>query len=504
MKFFGVRDFQESGIPNLLPGYSIVTKEDWKTLKYGEDPLLTVYHGNMYSCDVPKCYSLGLCSETGLSASRAGLQALDTLYYLSNPPRYLSKKHGGPLKAFWDALRQRSNDSMFVRQSPQTRAMLNFALEYLDRNVPGTDMDKLEWVNRRCSDTFHVCFLQEKLFPLIDLDQFYLQSRTDNVMVWALVEKGLTSNCSPESFGYVLDEGSGAWVKPGYCIIDGELYNENDVRFEECIVCGNEVLSTQLDENEVCRDCRENKYKIHSYSTRAERMLKFKAKHVDPDKRLIYYGLELEYESSNRESDRVSVGKLLEGHAIMKSDGSINDGFEIVTCPATPEIHLEVFRNFFDHFNDMSLHSERNVGMHIHVSRKPLGMFAVGKMTEFLNKQENKDFITSLAGRTLNNYCSQETSRTVTFPLVQGSGARYNTLNLNNENTVEVRIFSTPTSYDEFARKLQFVQALTTFSQPCQVDAPLKELTHFGTFLKWLKGNRKFYPELAAFLKSSM
>ena len=82
------------------------------------------------------------------------------------------------------------------------------------------------------------------------------------------------------------------------------------------------------------------KNKIHNYSTRVEGMLKFKAKKVKPS--TIYLGCELEYETNDRSKAQIDVGKLLKGHALMKSDGTIRNGFEIVTCPATMDIHLEV------------------------------------------------------------------------------------------------------------------------------------------------------------------
>jgi len=39
--------------------------------------------------------------------------------------------------------------------------------------------------------------------------------------------------------------------------------------------------------------------------------------------------------------------------------------------------------------------------MHVHVSRKPLSMLTVGKLTEFMNRHENKEFITHIAGQLL-------------------------------------------------------------------------------------------------------
>jgi hypothetical protein len=79
----------------------------------------------------------------------------------------------------------------------------------------------------------------------------------------------------------------------------------------------------------------------------------------------------LEYETDNRNRAQLDVGKLMHGHALMKSDGSIRNGFEIVTCPATLDIHLDVFKKFYDNI-PKDLKIAKNVGMHVHISRKPL------------------------------------------------------------------------------------------------------------------------------------
>jgi hypothetical protein len=186
----------------------------------------------------------------------------------------------------------------------------------------------------------------------------------------------------------------------------------------------------------------------------------------------------------------------------MKSDGSINNGFEIVTCPATLDIHMEEFKKFYDNLPG-ELFAASNTGMHVHVSRKPLNMFTIGKMTEFINRLDNKAFIAYIAGRIDNSYARQDNQRTISYPLVnRHSGtARYNALNLSPTDTIEFRIFSTPTNWEQFASRLEFCQALTDYCQPAQVGTSLKHLTHYSSFINWMKSHRKDYPELSNHLK---
>ena len=185
----------------------------------------------------------------------------------------------------------------------------------------------------------------------------------------------------------------------------------------------------------------------------------------------------------------------------MKSDGSIHNGFEVVTCPATLDIHLEVFKTFFDN-RPSELTIASNVGMHVHVSRKPLSVLTVGKLTEFMNRTDNAKFITHVAGRAPNTYCRQS-PRELSYPLtISGGGERYNALNLCNSETIEFRIFSTPLTYEDFASKIQFCQALVEYSKPCSQAVALKVQTSFKNFINWVLPQRKAYPELVAKLKS--
>lgn len=275
-----------------------------------------------------------------------------------------------------------------------------------------------------------------------------------------------------------------------YLIADG---------FTTCPNCDRDHVPTHdIDENTGhCSVCSSSAYEVHSYSTRVPNILKFKAKKVTPN--TLYLGCELEYETSDYNAARMKVGRALNGHAIMKSDGSISHGFEIVTCPATIDIQLDVFKKFFSNRPE-ELEAKPNTGMHVHVSRSPLSVLTVGKLTEFMNKRDNQKFIEYLAGRKLNHYCNMA-NRSVTFPLTVGRGDRYNSLNLQNEATIEFRIFSSPLTYEDFASKVQFCQALVDFAKPAQSGAALKTQTNYNTFMTWVLPRRKDYPELVSKLK---
>ena len=140
--------------------------------------------------------------------------------------------------------------------------------------------------------------------------------------------------------------------------------------------------------------------------------------------------------------------------------------------------------------------------MHVHISRKPLSQLTIGKMTAFLNNLKNKDFIHYISGRINNSYAKMDDRRDVTYAWKNKNNTdRYNALNLNPDNTIEVRLFATPMDYKTFASRLQFVQALVDYSGPASTNIPLKEQSSYKSFIGWLNNNRKAFPELYTHLK---
>ena len=328
-------------------------------------------------------------------------------------------------------------------------------------------------------------------------EQFYIRNNTNNIRL-RNDHVTIHSETDPRAYGYNYNEELRGWILPNDIVFNNQVYDRDSVHIETCTECDREAIAEYMVDH-VCKDCLDAPYKIHNYSTRVEGMLKFKAKKVKPS--TIYLGCELEYETNDRDRAQLDVGKLLKGHALMKSDGSIRNGFEIVTCPATMDIHLEVFKNFYDNIpKDLKIQS--NVGMHVHISRKPLSQLTIGKMTAFLNNLKNKDFIHYISGRINNSYAKMDDRRDVTYAWKNKNNTdRYNALNLNPDNTIEVRLFATPMDYKTFASRLQFVQALVDYSGPASTNIPLKEQSSYKSFIGWLNNNRKAFPELYTHLK---
>lgn len=331
-----------------------------------------------------------------------------------------------------------------------------------------------------------------------------------------------------KNMGYFFHDESQSWWHESEKDSRGRVTAWERMKPVACSECGTMHLRDELIDGvcTVCLGVSRDDIKIHSYSTRVPGILEFKGKvnknkpkfskegfndfynkyHGDlglnsdsyDESAPLYLGLELEYESSNTDKAALSTMKYLKGHAILKSDGSIRSGFEIVTCPATIDEHVKVFQPFFEGF-PKTLQAKSNCGLHVHVSRKPLSLLTQGKMIEFMNRQDNVDFIKSIAGRWSSQYAPNDVSRKITH-VWRGGGARYNTLNTSNKATLEFRIFEAVTKWEDFIPKIEFCVALTEYCKPCVSQAPLKEVTNHKEFIKWMKGQQQEFPNFFSWL----
>lgn len=240
------------------------------------------------------------------------------------------------------------------------------------------------------------------------------------------------------------------------------------------------------------------RYKIHGYSTRAEHILPFKDEGETTPQ---YMGIELEYEDCL--SQLSGVYKALDGHVIVKHDGSINNGFEIVTAPATIGVHKKAFAGFYSKFKGSSL---SNCGMHVHVDKRKLNQMQLGKILAFVYSKENIPHLEKLAGRSFstNRYCLADKEKKVTTgitgqnnftnPIYRNSDGKYSAVNTSPQDTIEFRIFAPPTDETTLFSRLEFVQALMDWTKPAVCS--VKDAVSWEKFLDFVGFYKKSYPNL--------
>lgn len=272
---------------------------------------------------------------------------------------------------------------------------------------------------------------------------------------------------------------------------------------------------------------------------------------------VVFLGVELEVEKKSTTPagiERSVIGDLTKDYAILKSDGSLNNGFEIVTAPATLAYHQQAWDKFFDKENGSARHltswASGRCGMHVHICRKVFTPLHLGKFTAFINNNENRGFVTTIAGRNNNSYSAYSEDRpflikakmvsqigqltdslpelterkkveavktieTLKARLNRGkqgsdelcrdilSGGGRGAVNCGKGPTVELRIFKGNVSKTSFFKNLEFTHAVVEFTRDATFRTkPLTEAEraerkrknkenteyhlHFEYFLDWL------------------
>lgn len=142
-----------------------------------------------------------------------------------------------------------------------------------------------------------------------------------------------------------------------------------------CDECGRVIWETDAyyENGPLCSHCRRGSKAIHDYY--------FKPVPVFLGEGSRYFGVELEIDDAG-ESDR-KAAEILEvandsaDHLYCKHDGSLDDGFELVTHPMTLDYHTTEmpWRSVLAKAKELGYlsHQARTCGLHIHVNRTAFG-----------------------------------------------------------------------------------------------------------------------------------
>lgn len=243
----------------------------------------------------------------------------------------------------------------------------------------------------------------------------------------------------------------------------------------------------------VCNNCFERKYQVVKSACCKD----FRS---PIGKGVLFFGVELETEVDERQSYH-SVAKavhdLVGEFCVLKSDGSLVQGIEIVSCPCTFDVHQTIWEPLFlKKPNGLRSWSSGRCGIHIHISRRALSLQQLGRMLVLVNAPENDRMITAIAGRGRGQYCARSKK---TLESAHSHLSKYEALNTCHDQTVELRIFRGTLNYKSFLKNIEFAHALVKFcadsNKMTQEDceAPTK-------FLAWVTENKGTYPRLFVWL----
>jgi hypothetical protein len=204
-------------------------------------------------------------------------------------------------------------------------------------------------------------------------------------------------------------------------------------------------------------------------------------------RQIAYLGLEIEVECGGSNSDYTNGAKLFDDCddlIYLKHDGSLNNGFEIVTHPMTldwamnnfPYDLMDKLSNKFD-----SWYSD-NAGIHIHVSRD--AFVSDSHQARFVNLiTRNQDFFQALAGRESRQWArfDMDNLKHINNRIKRTYHTdRYSAVNLQNTPTLEVRIFKSSLNERRLKMSMQLVDACVKYTEKLSTQDMV-----FGNAFDW-------------------
>ena len=297
------------------------------------------------------------------------------------------------------------------------------------------------------------------------------------------------------------------WNRDSYC---ESCYDDNVGRCDDCdmlIWYGNDHDCEFDDESD------DNDSVIHNHSYRPSYEFFGNGNY--------YLGFELEVESRNssRHDGAQFVQDVLGGHAYIKEDGSLSDGFEIVTHPHT----LNEYQSNFDWGVLESLKRKGyrswntdTCGIHIHVSRSAFDSQDVNSRSRRIILRQahelrfmkliydNQRQVERIAGRTNCHYASFQDKGALVRKVKDGyqDNGRYSAVNTENSSTLEVRVFKGSLRKERVLSAIEFVTASVEYTRGLSVTGKNRALTWLH-FTAYISANIETYPNLALIMAES-
>lgn len=219
--------------------------------------------------------------------------------------------------------------------------------------------------------------------------------------------------------------------------------------------------------------------------------------------RLLATEIEVERRNDCSEDIAEDVGRTMRGFALCKHDGSLNNGFEIVTAPATITALKEGWNKFCEanYSDQLSSWHTSTCGMHIHVDRKSLTPLEIGKLLVFVNGRCNSQFMEAIAGRDSHQWSAKK-YKGIKDALQRSD--KYEALATHKPRTIEFRIFRGNIAKQGIMRNIEFVDALCNFVRTVGMDKDTDTVNRlsYANFVEYMNTseNKGSYPYLFSWL----
>jgi hypothetical protein len=207
--------------------------------------------------------------------------------------------------------------------------------------------------------------------------------------------------------------------------------------------------------------------------------------------------------------------------AYLKSDGSLNCGFEIVTHPMSHDYYKNEVPELYDVLDTLrgsygvKSWGTSTCGVHVHISRT--GFNGGAHMHRFLNLvYSNQDFYEVMAGRSSDRWAkfsdvehaswigrdadgnrTYKYSRSFNDKVLNGRHTdRYSAVNTQNTHTLEMRIFKGSTRPNVVKSYIDLAHASVEYTRSLSVKEVANGALMPEPFVQYIVDNEKLYPEL--------
>ncbi len=254
-------------------------------------------------------------------------------------------------------------------------------------------------------------------------------------------------------------------------LCNGCLHNAYTCDDCGCYVHPDNIFYNEYDDNYYCESCYNNTNHgaINNYSYKPNPQ--FYAYGETNNNR--FFGVELEVDKGN--DCEYTAQEIIDNNQEIycKHDGSLNDGFEIVSHPCNLDYHLHQlnWQGIMDTCleNGFLSHNAVTCGLHVHISRTAFGEseseqeLNIAKLIYLFEKFWNQ--IKTFSRRTeeqINDWARNYGLTTIDEAIAESKSVkgRYYAVNLTNTHTVEIRIFRGTLKYNTFVATLQFINLI--------------------------------------------
>lgn len=301
-----------------------------------------------------------------------------------------------------------------------------------------------------------------------------------------------------------------------YEFLDESVCRNCQSMISECRGCGQDSW------NDGDHECDESEAVIKSWDFRPSGGFTFHG--TDPNNLFLGFELEVEAEEVSDMYERArSLDNVLSrsNRGFLKNDGSLNDGFELVTQPHTLAEYTEKFPwELITEMREWGFRSwdTDTCGFHVHISRKAFGWRDRGERDANYNEgryhahllrftkliYDNSKHVTRyVAGRNSGRWASysDKTHLLDKVKLGHQSNARYSAVNVANTHTVEVRVFKGSLKVERIKAYLQFVHSVAEYTRDLHVS-PNENNLMWRKYTGWLRKNEQTYPELVSLIST--